>query len=267
MGDVFALMPLFTLPLGAVELFLLVHLRVFGLLLNLPVFGAREIPLTVRAGLAAVFSLMIAMALAENPVSLPTTGAGLVTAAVGEFLLGLMAGWLLSWVLEAVVIGAQMVGFQMGFAIVNVIDPATGTTISVMAGFQARVALLVFLVSGIYRPFLQAIATSFDLAPLGFATFGAAHLRAINETVGLAFKVSVTLAGAPIVALLIAKMGLGLLARTVPQMNVFIVGFPLTIGVGILVTALVLPVFVRGVDVFYAQSLERMLAFMRAAAP
>ncbi len=260
-------MPLYTLSTDVIELFGLVYLRVLGLLITMPVFSSAEIPRPLRAALAAAMAMIATIVLSGRPVTLPATGGGYVLAAISEFLLGLAAGYLLHWVSEAVAIGAQMVGFQMGLAIVNVIDPITGASISLTASFQMRVAVMVFLVSGLYREFVAAIFTSFELVPLGAAVWKASYAREFTETVGLALKASIGLAGTPIVSLLLAKLVLGIIARTVPQMNVFVVGFPLTIAVGLLATAAVMPLFVEWVQQDYAASLRRMLLFLQQTAP
>ncbi len=260
-------MPPYLISTDVLELFGLVYLRVLGLLTTLPVFGSSEISRSVRAGLAVGFAVVATAALTARPMTIPKSGGGYLLAAIGELFFGLAAGFMLQWVVEAVAIGAQMVGFQMGFAIVNVLNPATGTSISLTATIQIRIALVVFLVSGLYREFLAAILKSFDLVPLGGAVWRAGLAREFPETLGLALKASITLAGTPIVALLLTTFVLGIIARTVPQMNVFVVGFPLTIGVGLLAIAAIMPLFIQSVHADYAASLQRMLSFMKEAAP
>jgi flagellar biosynthetic protein FliR len=260
-------MPLYTIPLSSIEFFGLAYLRVLGLMATLPLFNAREIPNVLRGGLTAVFTLAAVIGLADQPHTVPASGGGFVLAAVTEFLLGGLAGWLVSWVSEAVVIGAQLTGFQMGFAIVNVLDPTTGAAVAETAAFQARVALMVFVAGGLFRPFLEALAASFQLIPVGAVVLRGAQAPLVTGTMGLAFRTAVVLSAAPIVALLITKVAMGLLARTVPQMNIFMVGFPLTIGIGVLVTAAAMPYFVRGVDRDFGQALGRVVALLHSAAP
>lgn len=260
-------MPLLNIPIDLIELYGLVLLRVSGLMLLMPVFGSAETGRSVKVGLIATFALVLTATMKSQPPALPETGAGLVLAAAMELFFGLAAGFLIRWVVEAVVIGAQLVGFQMGFAIVNVVDPTTGSTVSLLAAFESRVALLVFLVSGLYRAFLEAIAVSYDLVPIGGVAFQAGHVKAYVDLMGMAFSMSITLAGAPIVALLLSKVVLGIIARTVPQMNVFIVGFPLTIGVGLLAVAAMMPLFVRAVEACYGDSIQQMLTFMKSVGP
>ncbi|NLH50059.1 MAG: flagellar biosynthetic protein FliR [Myxococcales bacterium] len=260
-------MPLVTLPLPLIELFALVYLRLMGFILTAPVFSSTEIPTKIQAGLGFGLALILTMAVSQDPQSLPELGLSFFFALVREFLLGIISGFLISWVVEGVVIGMQMVGFQMGFSIVNTIDPTTGSSISILASFQVRLALLVFLVGGMYRHFLEAVAASYRIVPIGAAVFSPGQGQSIIDTVGLALRISIVLAATPIVSLMLVKIGLGILARTVPQMNVFVVGFPLTIGAGLLATAVVIPQFIIGVDHLFGQSLDRMILFWRSAAP
>ncbi len=260
-------MPLYTFSLPVIELFFLVYMRLLGLLYTLPVFNQSEFKSYVRAGFAGCFALAIMRGLPAEQLRLPDTLVPFVLLAILEFFLGTVTGWLTSWVAEAVAIGMQMVGFQMGLAIVNVFDPSVGTAISITATLHVRLAMLVFLIGGLYLPFLEGAAISFRLVPPGAAVFTGAHAAPIMEMAGLAFRMSVALAGAPIASLLVVKIGLGILARTVPQMNVFIVGFPLTIAVGFVAAAAAMPLFVNGVQHHYAETLERMMLFIRSLRP
>ncbi|HPQ68867.1 MAG TPA: flagellar biosynthetic protein FliR [bacterium] len=260
-------MALINVPLDAVQLYLLILMRITGLFMTLPVFGAGGINRLVKAGLIASFTLAVFTTMTHKPVELPNSGLGYLLWATSELMFGMVAGFLSRWVLEAVIIGAQLVGFQMGFAIANVVDPATGTSVSMIASFESQVALLVFLASGVYRLFLEAIAVSYQVAPLGVFTIQAGYSQSIVEVMGQALKMSITFAGAPIVALLITKLVLGIMARTVPQMNVFIVGFPLTIGVGFLALAAMTPYMVRQVEIGFGEGLRQMMAFIKAVGP
>jgi len=260
-------MPLINVPVGFVELYCLVLLRVTGLLLMLPVFGSLQLSRIIKVGLISSFTLALTIGLAQNQPEIPLAGGAFILAAIGELFFGLAAGFLVRWVAEAAVIAGQMVGFQMGFAIVNVVDPMTGSSLSLMAAFQSRLVMIIFLASGLYLPFMQAIADSYQLVPFGMMHFGVQHSRAYVDLMGQAFRVALTLGGAPIVSLMLSKVVLGIIARTVPQMNVFIVGFPLTIAVGFLVSAAMMPLFVKAVQLGFSESLNQMIGFMGSAAP
>ena len=260
-------MPLYTIPLEVIELFGLIFFRVLGLMMTLPVFSSSTYSRYVRAGMVTTFAMAVTIGLKGEPHHLPATGGAFVLTAGIELFFGLAAGFVIRWVVEAALIGGQLIGFQMGFAIVNVVDPTTGSSVSLMATLQARLVLVVFLVGGLFRPFLEAIAHSYQLVPLGLVNFSGAHSEAYIDMMGQAFRMAVTLSGAPIVALMLSKVVLGIMARTVPQMNVFIVGFPLTIGIGFLMVGLMMPLFIRTVQGSLSQSLGQMLMFMQSAAP
>jgi len=141
-------------------------------------------------------------------------------------------------------LAGQIVDIQMGLGMVNIIDPITSTQISVMGQYYYLIATLVFLSVDGHHLLLRALADSFTLVPLGQAHFTAAlgtkMMAMFSQIFFIAFRV-----GAPVIgALFITNMALGVVARTVPQMNVFIVGMPLNLAVGFMITALSMSFFV-----------------------
>jgi len=157
---------------------------------------------------------------------------------VGEVLIGTILGLAVHILLTSVQIMGQLAGFQMGFAVANVIDPIGGEQISVLAQFSYLMALLVFFAVGGHHWFIKALADSFALVPPGQFGMSASLYKQMMKLAGDMFALAVRL-GAPVIgALLFTQVILGILAKTVPQMNILIVGFPLTISVGLFFLAM-----------------------------
>jgi len=131
----------------------------------------------------------------------------------------------------------------MGFGVVNVIDPQTQAQVSITAQFHNILAVLIFLAADAHHIIIGAIVQSFDLINPAQVDFSNVTPEIILRYFSTMFVIAIKIA-APIMAILFfLSVGLGLVARTVPQMNVFIVGFPLQIGVGLLMVALAMPFF------------------------
>jgi flagellar biosynthetic protein FliR len=140
-------------------------------------------------------------------------------------------------------LAGQLAGYQMGLAIANVMDPAESQQIPVLAQFNNLVALLVFLAINAHYWFIKALKQSYQLVPPFNAHFDGAIAEQLVQLAGNMFVISIQV-GAPIIAvLLVTSVALGLVARTVPQMNVFIVAMPLKIGIGLLFLGFSLPYF------------------------
>jgi len=222
-----------------VATFVLVLARLSGLIATAPVLGHVLVPVRVKAGLAAVLAAVMTPLVppAAVPASLPAL-AGLVAV---EAVIGVVVGLVAQFVLAGVQLGGQLAGIQMGFGIVNLIDPQTHAQVTVIAEWEQLLALLVFLVLDVHHLLLRALLGSFTAAPPGTAAFTGADLRAVAAMASDLFVVGVRVAAPVMIALLLTNGGLGVLARTVPQLNVFVVGFPLNVGVGLIVLGTSLP--------------------------
>ena len=229
------------MPVPDPETSLLVLARIAGLVLAAPVFGHLLVPVRVRAGLAVLMAVALAAALARAPSDAPATLPGLVGALAVESALGAVLGLVAQFIFAGVQLGGQIAGLQMGFGIVNLIDPQSHAQVTIVAQWQQLLALLVFLVLDVHHLLLRALLESFRTAPPGALAMSAVGLPA---AVGLAsgiFVIGARIAAPVMIALLLSNATLGLLARTVPQLNVFVVGFPLNVGVGLMVLGASLP--------------------------
>jgi flagellar biosynthetic protein FliR len=178
----------------------------------------------------------------------------LASLALGEVMLGLSMGLLARLFVAAADMGAEVMGFQMGFGIVTAIDPNTQGHTALLSQMQGITTALMIVVTNAHYFFLRAIAESFKRIPLmGFEANE--NLWAIfMETSKNIFILALKFAGPVIVVLLLTTVALGIVARTVPQMNIFIVGLSLQIAVGLGILALAAPMF----GVLYGQMLTDM---------
>lgn len=178
-------------------------------------------------------------------------------------MIGVMVGFAGRLIFDGIQLAGQLIGFQMGFSIVNVIDPVNNEQVSIISQFQYLIAMLIFLVMNGHHIFLYAIAESFRiLPPLGFHFSGELMqlmLVFVRNMLEVAIKT-----GAPIIAvLLFMSVGMGLVARTVPQINIFIVGFPLQIAIGLIGIGVTLPMFLRVVETYFSNLEGEIVLLLR----
>lgn len=222
-----------------VDQLVLVFVRVSAIIISMPVIGNQAVPVRVKAGLSLILTFMVAPFVAAP--ELPREMLPLLIRLGGEAIIGFIIGISAQFLFASVQLAGQLVGFQMGFAIVNVVDPLSSAQVSVIAQFCFFIAMLIFLAVDGHHVFLYGMAESFKITPLmefkmtgGLADAIVSHARGIFA-LGLAL-------GAPVTVLMIlVSVGLGMVARTVPQINIFIVGFPLKIGIGLIGIGLTLP--------------------------
>ena len=227
------------------EIFFLILIRVSAIIMTIPVLGDASVPARVKIGLALLMAMLLYPVAGRNLVTPSFDIFSLFIRIIGEVLIGVMIGFTARVLLAAIQLAGQLIGFQMGFSIVSVIDPTSNMEISVIAQFQYLVALLLFLVMDGHHIFLYAVADSIRILPPLTFHFSGPLLSALITMMGKLFVVAIRV-GAPVVAILFfVSIGLGLVARTVPQINVFVVGFPLQIAIGLIGVGLTLSLFMR----------------------
>jgi flagellar biosynthetic protein FliR len=229
-----------------------------------PIVGSAQVPGRIKVGLILFVSIAVFPVVRATPMHDPKSLFELVVNLFSEITIGLAVAYSARLMFTAVQIAGTVVDFQMGFGVVNVIDPQTETQVSVTAQFQNILAILFFLALDAHHIIIGAIVESFFLInpfQINFSTF-------TPEIILLLFKATFVTAvkiAAPIMAILFfISVGLGLVARTVPQMNVFIVGFPLQIGVGLLMVGLSMSFFSIVVQGQIEQLPERFLGIMQS---
>jgi flagellar biosynthetic protein FliR len=226
--------------------FLLVLARVAGLVIAAPMFGHLLVPVRVRAGLAAVIALALTPAIAAASTAPEFDSVWtLAGALVVESALGALIGFVAQLVFAGVQLGGQMSGMQVGFGMVNLVDPQSHSQVTIVAEWQSLFTLLVFLVLDIHHLLFAALLQTFEVAPPGQLAIAAPGLRAAVGLAATIFSLGVRVTAPVLVALLLSNATLGLLARAVPQLNIMVVGFPVNVGVGLIVLGAMMPFLYR----------------------
>ncbi|MDQ0214287.1 flagellar biosynthetic protein FliR [Oikeobacillus pervagus] len=230
------------------SIFLLIFVRVSCFFVTMPLFSYRTIPSMHRIAFALVLSWMMYYSLDVTPFEINAEYYLLV---LKEALVGLLIGFIAYMILAAVQIAGGFIDFQMGFAIANVIDPQTGAQSPLLGQYLYMFSLLLLLAVDGHHIILDGIFYSYQMIPMkeAFIPFGNENLaeyivKAFNSMFIIAFQMAI-----PVVAtLFLVDVALGIVARTVPQLNIFVVGFPIKIAVSFIVLLIVMGVILAVVQ-------------------
>lgn len=206
--------------------------RLSGLFAALPIFSNHGVPMRVRALLAIASTVVIMPTLPAMPdVELFSLSGFLIT--LEQVLIGLLFGLILHFVFAAIVFGGQNVAFNMGLGFASLVDPVSGVQVPVIAQLYMILATLLFLGMDGHLLIIQLLADSFDAVPIGLA--GLAHERWWNivQWSGRLFAVGVLMSLPLVTALLLVNLGFGVASRSAPQLNIFSVGFPVSLLLGL----------------------------------
>jgi flagellar biosynthetic protein FliR len=223
--------------------FLLVFLRVGALIILMPVLGHRLVPVTVKVGIIGLLSILLYPLVNTSLPRIPATPEMLLVLAGQEILIASMLAMLAQLIFAAAQFAGQVMSYQMGLAIANVFDPASSAQIAVVGQFATVLAMLVWLTVGAHNMFILSLADSFDLLPIG-QPWQINGLDTLNDAAANMFVLALRMVAPMMLLLFFLYVALGLLARAVPQIQVFFVSFPLTVALGFLSFALAVPAVV-----------------------
>lgn len=246
------------------QLLLFIFLRVGAIFMFLPIFNSRAIPILFKFGFALAVAFVLYPLLSGQVRPLFATTTELALAAACELMIGILIGLAVRTLFAGFQMAGQMAGYQMGMAIANVMDPATSAQVPILATFYNLIAILVFLSINAHLFMLRAMVESFQLVPLFGFGFDQDIMQHIIRLAGNMFVVALQIGAPVIVSLLITSAALGLVARTIPQMNIFIVAMPLKIAIGLIFLAMSLPYMGEFLSRSFATMGQSVLLLMRA---
>ena len=224
--------------------FIMVVARMSGLFLVAPLIASPLLPMRVRLMMLVVFSAMLTPVMATGYV-VPDSGSVLALGIGQEVIIGLAMGYAVSLIFAAIQVGANMIDLSSGFALANVVDPLSQSQGAVFGAFYTIVASLIFLAMNGHHMLIEGFVASYQLVPMNGQLDVGALMSNLYEQFGLLFANAFRIAAPVIVTLLLTDVVLGLVARVVPQMNVFFLGLPAKIGLGMTAIVLSLPMFAQ----------------------
>jgi flagellar biosynthetic protein FliR len=240
--------------------FLLVFCRISSFLIVAPIFSSRTIPAPFKVGLAFFISLIVFLTIGFD--TSVTADATYILAIMREILAGLLIGYTAYIFFTIVQTAGGLMDLQMGFAMANIIDPISGVTAPIMGNLKYMLLMLVFLSINGHHYLLSAIMDSYKWLPLDNKLFQVYYggnitlflIRTFADTFLLAIQISAPI----VVAMLLTDFGLALLARTAPQYNVFVIGIPIKIIIGLAMLVILLPGFSSLFQIVFDQMFQAL---------
>ena len=256
--------------LNDVDVLMLIMVRVSAFLIFVPVLSGMSIPLQMRVFFAFALSVAIFSSGVVTTVVFHDTPAGFIMLVLAEIFTGAMMGYVLFFVFNVILFAGQFIDFSMGFAMVNVLDPIQQIQVPIIGNLLFMTVSVVLVIAGGLHVFIDVFFDSFRLIPIGAAfILGNAPLMEFIMWTFVGFVLLAVRIALPIVGtMLIIDICLGIMVKAVPQMNVFVVGMPLKVLVGlILMFSVMLPNLGTVYDVVFHTALENMVSLIEGMMP
>lgn len=229
--------------------------RILGLVAAAPLFGNAAVPVSTKVSLGVLLAMIIAPTVPALPATDPMSMAGLLIL-TQEMLIGLAMGFSIRIVFAAIEMAGEISSLTMGLGFASFFDPQTKGRSSAISQFLTMLATLMFLTVNGHLVLLAALAESFVSLPISASPINGGGFQQLAAWGGEIFRSGVQISLPIVAALLLTNVALGILTRAAPQLNIFGIGFPVTLGVGLLVLAMVLPylavpfqnMFLRGIE-------------------
>lgn len=249
------------------EIFLLVFVRMSSLFIISPIFGRTNVPSMFKIGFALMLSAILL-----NVVKLPAdlslySTYDFTIVIIKEFIIGLLLGYICFAILSAIYLAGQIIDTQVGFSIVSVMDPISNIQVPITATLYYGLTMVIFLTINGHHMLIDALVRSFNILPIGTLVFSQAMLTQMIQIMGMIFIIAFKISAPIIAATLICDVAFGILARTMPQMNIFFVEMPVKIILGLAVVMITLPAFVGVVGFSIDNMNEQTNAIMNLMAP
>jgi flagellar biosynthesis protein FliR len=230
-------MNFYNFSLVDIEQFLMVLFRISGVIIFAPFYGSRDVPIKLRVFFCFLVAIIVFPTLKGILPTVPTNSLiHLSIISAVETMIGMSIGIIALVIFAGAQLAGQYIGMQMGYGIVNVIDPYTSTQVSILSQLQNIITMWIFLLINGHHWFLQGIADSFNIIQLGGAKITQSLVMNLLSYGGEVFVIGFKVGAPGIITLLFADLMMGIIAKTVPQINILIVGFPIKVGLGLLAT-------------------------------
>lgn len=253
---------LFGLSFAQFETFVLVLVRVSIILFMLPIFSSSQVNPMIRFGLGLAITFVVWHIVPTTPL---LDGLGPLTAAiVSQAFVGFVFGFVAFLVFVGIQFAGEVMDLQVGFSIVNVINPLTSQNVSIIGEFQLALGSLIYLIANAHHFLFQGLAGSFNLVPLPYVAITPALANDVVSFFVQAFFMVFQIAAPVGIALFLTNVGLALMARVAPQLNIFAVGFPLQIMIGLIMMIISLPLLEVVLPQVFEQTPRELDAVLRA---
>lgn len=234
-----------TYPASYLQVFVLVLTRVAAMVATMPILGGRNVPALLKIGLAGILSLILLPAQLQQPPPLPDQVPAFALAIGQELLVGVLLGFAAGLVFDSLQMAGQIVGVQIGLNVASSLDPvSSGNQVSYIDQLYSIIAALIFFTINGHHWLIMAMQESFTLVPLNSLLVSPALMEELLRMLGSLFVITMRIAMPVLATLLLADLAMLILARTVPQLQVFFLGIPVKVAAGFFTLMVSIPMTV-----------------------
>jgi len=246
--------------------FFLVFARILGFIVQSPIWGSKHINSKVKVGFIAVFAMVI-FPHVPLPEAMPGGPIVYILLIFTQISIGLVIGWVAFLAMATAQFGGELLDVQMGLSSAAANDPSSKGTINLIRRLQFYVAMILYLIIDGHHVLLKAVARSFEIIPLTGTRFSGTLISELIRMSSRIFYVGVQIALPALGALFMVQIALGIMARVAPQMNVFMLSFPLNIMVGLTLLGATIPVMGQVYTELFIQNKEFILTALKLLIP
>lgn len=245
----------------------LIFVRIGSMLFTMPFFGDSNVPIPIKIIITLSITFGLFSIVPEPVVGQNIRGVfDLFFVLLKEIILGISIGFLTSMIFDGIVMAASLVGYQMGFGTATLMMPGASSQMNSFTAFHRLLVLLLFLSLGFHKQFIYALSQSFHSIPLGGDFLYSTLTKSMIETSSKIFSTAIQLATPILVSVLFSISALGLLARTVPQLNVFTLSFPFSFFIGLTTYLVSIPFYPNWLKSFYFNRTTEIINLIRTIA-
>ena len=231
-------------------------LRIGSMMMAAPIFSTRQIPVRFRLLLAVLVTLLVQPVLPDVPVVAVFSPDALLIA-IQQIAIGVTLGFLMQMAFQALIFGGQVMAYSMGLGFANMMDPTNGVQVPVVSQFWLILAMLAFVMMNGHLVLISAVVDTFTVLPVATDGLTRAGVWELLAWASRMFAAGVLMALPVIISLLLINVGMGVVSRAAPQLNIFAIGFPITLMMGFLLIWMTLPQVMTGFGGLVTETFDR----------
>lgn len=220
--------------------FILIFARLSAMIAFAPVFGAQNVPIAAKTAIAFTFSVIFTTFLRPMGIPPETTTLGLAVQLAAEASIGAAIGFCSTFIFEIIIFAGYIIDYMIGFGFINVVDPQSGASISIFAFFYSFLTLLLFMMVDGHHILIEIMVRSYELIPVFNVNLTQTTLDHLMNLISSVFYIGFKIAAPIFIIMFTIDFSLGIISKTMPQLQIIVVGFPLKISVGLMVLSVIL---------------------------
>lgn len=234
-----------------VENFILIFVRILGIFILAPFFGTKNVPTIFKIGLGFFTSIIVFSTTKNMNIDISNTFQYFITT-LSEFIVGLIIGLASLISFSAIYLAGQLIDYQIGFGIVNILDIHSNMQVPLMGNFLYILTLLLFMLTNGHHVLFVMLSKSFIMIPLGGVSLDLSGLSDIlTKMISTMFVLGFRISSPIVLTTFLTDLTLSIISRTIPQLNVFMVGMSVKIFVGLFTLIIMLPMYLVVIDVLF----------------